>query len=57
MLFKHHDERNVHALTEVIADEKAFLTMAKQHTADLEKVLQSDDEVDKGMQDSGWDRS
>lgn len=54
-LFKHHDEKSLYALSEVLEDDRKYLTMAKQHAADLEKVLQSDDQANKELDDRGWD--
>lgn len=54
-LFKHHDEKNLYALSEVLEDDRKYLTMAKQHAADLEKVLQSDDQANSELDDRGWD--
>jgi glutathione-regulated potassium-efflux system ancillary protein KefC len=54
-LFKHHDEKSLYALSEVLEDDRKYLTLAKQHAADLEKVLQSDDQANKELDDRGWD--
>ena len=54
-LFKHHDEKSLYALSEVLEDDKKYISMAKQHAVDLEKVLRSDDQADKQLDDRGWD--
>ena len=54
-LFKHHDKKSLFALSEVIEDDKKYLTVAKQHATDLEKVLKSDDQANTELDDRGWD--
>jgi len=54
-LFKHHDEKNLYALSEVLEDDKKYINMAKQHATDLEQVMQSDDQADTSLDDRGWD--
>jgi len=54
-LFKHHDKKSLFALSEVIEDDKKYLTVAKQHANDLEKVLRSDDQANTELDDRGWD--
>lgn len=56
-LFKHHDEKNLYELSQVLEDEQKFLSMAKQHAVDLEKVMQSDDSPDVDISERGWDHS
>ena len=54
-LFKHHDEKSLYALSEVLEDDRKYITMAKQHAVDLEKVLRSDDQANTELDDRGWD--
>ena len=52
---KHHDKKSLYALSEVIEDDKKYLTVAKQHATDLEKVFKSDDQANTELDDRGWD--
>ncbi len=54
-LFKHHDKKSLYALSEVIEDDKKYITVAKQHATDLEKVLRSDDQANTDLDDRGWE--